>query len=62
MSIHQSLIEFQSMKTALIFKKTKAKLELAKRTRKDIAKLKIIAARISKIVRLMKNERKRSTV
>ena len=50
------------METLSPFKRTKAQLAVARSTRKDIARLKLIAARISKIVKSIKDERKRSTV
>lgn len=49
------------MKT-LTFKKTKAQIKRNKRMKKDIAKLKKSAARISALVKMMRNERKKQTV
>ena len=48
------------MKT-LTFKKTKAQIERNKRLKKNIARLKEIAAEISRTVKLMKDEERQST-
>lgn len=60
--IYRHLLIYESMKTTFKIKRTKAQLELARSTRRDIAKLKVIAARISKIVTQMKDERKTARV